>query len=725
MVTKKLRFPILLLVLWLMAAALLPQSYAAGGTHRVEVQSGTGYTSSEVGINVWETGVAKDVSFEPLDGYRITALNASYSDASASAAIKAEELPTQLTVGGIVLPLKYVGRTATVTVPGNCTGDLTLSATAEAASCKVAVTADSGIDVSGGGTYGIGKAVTITAASSGDAAITRVQVTRTDAGLANTADLADGAVQVGEKTYPFAVTDGKVTMTLTVEESLGIHFFSNGKPGEQPLVVRVSGDKGVDPAGSRVEVRRGNDVNIIADAERGYEITEIQLENGTQSATGYVSEERIWLAGKVYPISRQDNRVTLRLTDVQTDMQVYFVSELDEEHIPITTSEGTGVDIDKDCGSTVVNGTDVRFTISAEANYRLSRITLSVDGISRTVDADEDEITVDGIDYKLQQSGTDVILYVDDVYAPVKVSATASKLTTYDHSVTIGKTQNCTISASRAGVNNGGSVTYTVTPQDGYQLSTVTLRVGSQQATASVDSKTIKVGSKTYSMSLSGNGILKVTVSGIRDDVQLSAYAAWKGSGKLYLLSGITTPYFEGMGNNRFCPENTLTRAEAAVMLARLTNYSDLTVYPSCGAADVPVGSWYTNAVNAFYDAGIETASYFRPNAAISRAELSVWLYRLSGSPYVASGTIAFHDVATAGETHDAVAYGQLHSWINGYPDGTFRPNHSITRAEAAKLINRVTGRSLRVTSITTRFADVPAAHWAYQEIISAANQVQ
>ena len=273
-------------------------------------------------------------------------------------------------------------------------------------------------------------------------------------------------------------------------------------------------------------------------------------------------------------------------------------------------------------------------------------------------------------------------------------------------------------------MNNGGSVTYTVTSQSGYQLSTVTLRVGSQQATATADSKTIKVGSKTYSMSLSDQGILKVTVSGIWDDVQLSAYAAWAGSDKLYLLSGITAPYFEGMGNNRFCPENTLTRAEAAVMLSRLTNYSDLTVYPSCGAADVPTGSWYTNAVNAFYDAGIEKASYFRPNAAISRAELSVWLYRLSGSPNVASGTIAFPDVATAGETHDAVAYGQLHGWINGYPDGTFRPNYSITRAEAAKLINHVTSRSLRIPSITIRFADVPTAHWAYQEIISAANQV-
>ena len=120
-------------------------------------------------------------------------------------------------------------------------------ATAVTASSKVAVTADSGIDVRGGGTYGIGKAVTITAAPSGDAAVTRVQVTRTDAGLANTTDLAEGAVSVGDKTYPFAVTDGTVTLTLTIDDSLVIHFFSHRKPGHQPLVVRVSRAKGVAP----------------------------------------------------------------------------------------------------------------------------------------------------------------------------------------------------------------------------------------------------------------------------------------------------------------------------------------------------------------------------------------------------------------------------------------------------------------------------------------------
>lgn len=723
MTTKKLRFPILLLVLWLAAATLIPQSYAAGGTHRVEVKANTGYTSDAVGVNEWETGTARDVAFSPLDGYQLTAVTAVYGGQTTSTAVK--DKPAQLTAGGIVLPLDYEGRSVIVTIPGNCTGDLTLSASAEIADCRIDVTADSGIEVRGSGTYGIGKAVTITADPSGEAEITRVQVTRMDAGQANTADIADKAVTVGGKDYPFTVTDGRVTMTLTAEENLGIHFFSNGRPGEQPFIIRVDGDKGVDIDGSRVEVKRGNDVNIRAQAERGYEITEVRLERGGLSAAGYVSEGRVWLGDKVYRIDRNDDRVTLHLTDVQADMEIRFISELDEDNIPVTVSEGTGVDIDKDCGSTVSGGTDVQFTISPKENYRLSRITLSVDGVSRTVDADEDEISVDGRDYGLHHDGDSVILHVDNVYAPVRVSATASKLSVYDNDVEIGTEQNCNITASRTGVNDVGSVTYTVTPKQGYALDTVTLRVGDRQATASVESDTIKVGSRSYPMTLSNKGILKVTVSNVRDDVKLDAYAVRETGGTLYLRSGITEPYFEGMGNRRFCPENTLTRAEAAVMLARLTNYSDFTVYPSCGAADVASSSWYTNAVNAFYDAGIETTPYFRPHTPITRAELAVWLYRLSGSPAVAAGTIAFPDVPSYGEMHDAIAYGQLHGWINGYTDGTFKPNASITRAETAKLINRVTDRSLQVDMVSVTFADVSPSHWAYREILSASSHVR
>ena len=82
-------------------------------------------------------------------------------------------------------------------------------------------------------------------------------------------------------------------------------------------------------------------------------------------------------------------------------------------------------------------------------------------------------------------------------------------------------------------------MTYTVTPKQGYALNTVTLRVGNRQAAASVESDTIKVGSRSYSMTLSNKGVLKVTVSNVRDDVKLGAYAVRETSGTLYLRSGI------------------------------------------------------------------------------------------------------------------------------------------------------------------------------------------
>ena len=129
-------------------------------------------------------------------------------------------------------------------------------------------------------------------------------------------------------------------------------------------------------------------------------------------------------------------------------------------------------------------------------------------------------------------------------------------------------------SASRTGVNDGGSATYTVSPDKSYTLDTVTLRVGSRQETAHVEDGTIKVGDRSYPMSLSAKGVLKVAVSNIRDDVRLSAGAVRKNNGTLFLRNGVTAPYFEGMGNYRFCPEDTLTRAEAVKLINRVTSRS-------------------------------------------------------------------------------------------------------------------------------------------------------
>ncbi len=271
----------------------------------------------------------------------------------------------------------------------------------------------------------------------------------------------------------------------------------------------------------------------------------------------------------------------------------------------------------------------------------------------------------------------------------------------------------------------------------GYKINTITLHVGSAQSTASAQAGMIKVGSKSYKMSMALNGTLTVTVDNIKDVVKLSVDTVnvlpsssittqnpSQGQYALYLRSDVRSPYIQGFGNGRFGPKNTLTRAEAVVMLARLTNYDAQIAYPICSAMDVQGASWYANAVNAFYAAGIESASMFRPNAPITRGELAVWLYRLSGSPVVSGNVVTFPDTYGYAELSSAVAFGKMQGWIDGYPDGTYRPNASLIRAEATKLLNHVTGRPQQVTNMVASFTDVPFTYWAYREIMSAANYV-
>ena len=58
--------------------------------------------------------------------------------------------------------------------------------------------------------------------------------------------------------------------------------------------------------------------------------------------------------------------------------------------------------------------------------------------------------------------------------------------------------------------------------------------------------------------------------------------------------------------------------------------------------------------------------------------------------------------------------------WLAGYPDGSFRPEQSIIRAEAVKIVNAVLGRSADKTASYVRFSDMTASHWAYYEVAEA-----
>lgn len=99
--------------------------------------------------------------------------------------------------------------------------------------------------------------------------------------------------------------------------------------------------------------------------------------------------------------------------------------------------------------------------------------------------------------------------------------------------------------------------------------------------------------------------------------------------------------------------------------------------------------AWYYDAVYAAWDAGLMNGvgrDYFAPNATLDRATLATVLYREAGEP-AAKGTASFTDIAEGQWYTDAVNWAAKQGVVNGYPDGTFRPEAPITRQEMATML--------------------------------------
>lgn len=181
--------------------------------------------------------------------------------------------------------------------------------------------------------------------------------------------------------------------------------------------------------------------------------------------------------------------------------------------------------------------------------------------------------------------------------------------------------------------------------------------------------------------------------------------------------------YMSGFPDGTFLPDGTLTRAQAAQILYRLLVEPDSGT-GSCSYTDVPAGAWYAQPVRALCALGIfDDAAVFRPEEPVTRAEFVKILMTVKP---VAEGTASFQDVPSS---HWAAAYiGAAASagWITGYPDGTFLPSKSLTRAEACAVINRMLGRT-GDTALAKQimglgyFSDVSATHWAAVTVAEAA----
>lgn len=153
--------------------------------------------------------------------------------------------------------------------------------------------------------------------------------------------------------------------------------------------------------------------------------------------------------------------------------------------------------------------------------------------------------------------------------------------------------------------------------------------------------------------------------------------------------------YIVGYGNGEVRPQNNITRAEVATIFFRLLtdDVRDENLTKTNRYSDVAATAWYNTAVSTLSSMGIITGypdGTFRPNAAITRAEFAAIAARFDNNGDKAAAK--FSDIANHW-AKDEISIAYNNGWITGYPNGTFGPQRDITRAETMTLVNRVLNR--------------------------------
>ena len=197
--------------------------------------------------------------------------------------------------------------------------------------------------------------------------------------------------------------------------------------------------------------------------------------------------------------------------------------------------------------------------------------------------------------------------------------------------------------------------------------------------------------------------------------------------------------YIVGYTNGTFGPEKNMSRSEAAAIFARLLADKLDERIPSGGGVrfrDIESGDWYAGYVQYLTGYGVAVGyndRTYRGEEAITRAEFTAMAARFfdvygDGAEDIMEQYEGFDDVSDGYWAAEYIKDAAIHGWVEGYGDGTFRADDPIDRAEVVTIVNRLLGREADEDYIADNprklvsFPDVSRRHWAYYQVMEAAN---
>ena len=466
------------------------------------------------------------------------------------------------------------------------------------------------------------------------------------------------------------------------------------EPEEEQYTVTASSDNeeqgSIDPTEATVDA--GDDLPFTIHAEDGCALDYITV-NGDV----------------VYSNNDPENAFTgsWTLEDIREDSEVvaYFGADEDEDGVPdepsywtIEASAGSGGGIDPEGDVFVPDGGDQRFDFDPDRGYEIDRV--RVDGDSERVRSSYtfEEVTENHtirVTFTETDEGGDDDNDDDDdggiTYLTITATAGEGGSISPDGRVQVAYDRN---------------KSFIIQADEGYELADVL-----------VDGRSVgAVGRYTFEKVHKNHTITAVFTA----SQKLNGVDRW-------LNTRDHIAYLSGYPDGTFGPDRNMTRAEVAQMFYALLN--DQNVPATVSFSDVPDGAWYADAVETLASLGMFTGypdGTFHPNSTITRAEFAA--AALSFADMAPSARCSFPDVSAQDWFYPYVASAAEYGWIGGYPDGTFRPSGSITRAEVAVIVNHMLGRTPdqsfvdRSLDRLVSFSDLNSSHWAFYPIMEASN---
>ncbi len=186
----------------------------------------------------------------------------------------------------------------------------------------------------------------------------------------------------------------------------------------------------------------------------------------------------------------------------------------------------------------------------------------------------------------------------------------------------------------------------------------------------------------------------------------------------------VHSAYISGYADGAFHPDDTLSLAEGAQLLFNLLDAvpEERAEFPDVDAAD-----WYYDALGVLGAYGILDADHgrIRPDAPLTRARFAAMAARFFPDKEEPLDVSPFSDVTGGNPYYDEILRAVDYGFLSGYADGTFRPNDTLTRAEAVTILNRMTGRAdendYTDSIVLPLFSDLDSSHWAYTAVMEAA----